>query len=198
MRRERQRDRGVAGARARHRVAHAAAGELVDQRLDRGVGAVDRDHVGMRASAPPVLFLPGFMQHADAWSEVAGAVAERYPVFVLDFDSWTFEERLAEIRDASSPGTVLVGYSMGARLALHAALREPARYSGLVLVGGTAGLDGASEREARRAADEELAAWIETRPIEEVVERWERSPVFATQSPGVIDAQRAGRLRHDP
>jgi pimeloyl-ACP methyl ester carboxylesterase len=31
-----------------------------------------------------------------------------------------------------------------------------------------------------------------------VVERWERQPVFATQSPELVAAQRPGRLSHDP
>jgi 2-succinyl-6-hydroxy-2,4-cyclohexadiene-1-carboxylate synthase len=43
-----------------------------------------------------------------------------------------------------------------------------------------------------------MAAWIEQRPIEEVVERWETQPVFATQPPDLVAAQRPGRLAHDP
>src|SRR5436309_3011361 len=147
---------------------------------------------------PDLLFLPGFMQRADAWSEVAEAVRERYPSKILDFTTWTFEERLAEIRDAAADDTVLVGYSMGGRLALHAALRDPHRYAGLVLVGASAGIEGDAERAARRAADEQLAAWIQTHAIEDVVAKWERNPVFATQSSELVAAQRPGRLAHSP
>jgi 2-succinyl-6-hydroxy-2,4-cyclohexadiene-1-carboxylate synthase len=35
-------------------------------------------------------------------------------------------------------------------------------------------------------------------PIEEVVERWESSPVFASQPPELVEAQRPGRLSHSP
>ncbi len=147
---------------------------------------------------PDVLFLPGFMQHADAWSEVAALVGERYPSRVLDFETWTFEERVGEILAASVPGTIPVGYSMGARLALHAVVRTPNRFAGLVMVGGTAGIEDEGVRRARLLADEELASWIETHSIDEVVERWERNPVFASQSSDVVAAQRAGRLRHSP
>lgn len=147
---------------------------------------------------PDVLFLPGFMQHADAWSEVAAVVGERYPSRVLDFSTWTFEERLTEIRAAAQPAAVLVGYSMGGRLALHAAFREDARYSGVVMVGGTAGIEDDASRARRRDADRELAAWIEAHSIEEVVARWEGNPVFASQPPELVATQRAGRLRHDP
>jgi len=143
---------------------------------------------------PPVLFLPGFMQHADSWLTVAGTVSDRWEVAVLDFDTWTWDERLAEI--AAAPGDVLVGYSMGGRVALHAALRDPARYRALVLLGAHAGIE--SGRGERRAADEALATWMEGRPIADVVARWEANPVFATQSAGLRELQREGRLRHHP
>lgn len=134
------------------------------------------------------------MQHADSWLTVAVTVSDSYEVLVLDFETWTWEERLAEV--AAAPGSVLVGYSMGGRLALHAALRDPGRYRALVLLGAHAGLE--DGREERRAADEELAAWIESHTIEEVVDRWESNPVFASQSRGLRELQREGRLRHDP
>jgi 2-succinyl-6-hydroxy-2,4-cyclohexadiene-1-carboxylate synthase len=142
---------------------------------------------------PEVVFLPGFMQHADTWSPIAAAVAERYPVRLVDFETWTFEERLGEIR---GDGAVVVGYSMGGRLALHAALRSS--FAGVVVVGASAGISGADERRRRREADSKLADWIEAHSIDEVVARWERNPVFASQPEALVEAQRAGRLAHSP
>jgi 2-succinyl-6-hydroxy-2,4-cyclohexadiene-1-carboxylate synthase len=136
------------------------------------------------------------MQHADTWSPIAAAVGERYPVRVVEFGTWTFEERVAQIRGAAGPDSVVVGYSMGGRLALHAALGAP--FAGLVLVGASAGIADVDERRRRRAADSELADWIESRSIEKVVDRWERNPVFASQPPALVEAQRAGRLDHAP
>ena len=129
-------------------------------------------------------FVPGFMQRGDAWSPVAERLAERYPSVLLD-----------QADEPPPAAAALVGYSMGGRLALHAALAEPGRWRALALVGVSAGVD---DPGARRAADEELAAWIERSPIEQVVERWERQPVFATQPPELVAAQRPGRLSHDP
>ena len=136
-------------------------------------------------------FVPGFMQRGEAWERVARALAERYRVRCLDFTTWTFEERLEEI----PAGGALAGYSMGGRIALHASLREPEAFQALALVGVSAGAD---DREERRRSDEELAAWIERHSIEEVVERWERRPVFATQSEELRLRQRPGRLSHEP
>ena len=145
-----------------------------------------------------MIFVPGFMQRGDSWAPVADAVGERYPSTCLDFRSHSFESRLGELREAARPGTVPVGYSMGGRLVLHLAVREPDRFAALATVGARAGIDDPDERERRRAGDEELAAWMERSTIEEVVARWERLPVFGHQSEELIEAQRPGRLSHDP
>jgi 2-succinyl-6-hydroxy-2,4-cyclohexadiene-1-carboxylate synthase len=145
-----------------------------------------------------VLFIPGFMQRGDAWRPVAELLPERYPSALLDHGEHSFEGRLAEIAEAAGEGSVLVGYSLGGRLALRAVLRDPGRYAGLVTVGATAGIDDPGLRSSRAEADDRLAAWMEAAPIEDVVSIWERQPLFADQSERLIESQRAGRLSHDP
>jgi 2-succinyl-6-hydroxy-2,4-cyclohexadiene-1-carboxylate synthase len=149
------------------------------------------------AQRPAVVFIPGFMQPGDAWAPVAERLAERYPSVMLDHGEHSFESRLAEIA-AAGEGAVLCGYSLGGRLALHAALRHPARYAGLVTVGASAGIEAPGTRVARAEADEKLAAWIETQEMEQVVSVWERQPLFADQSDALVEAQRPGRLAQDP
>lgn len=150
-----------------------------------------------RRSPAEVVFVPGFMQHGEAWRAVASVIGERYPTTALDPRATSFEGRLAEIGVAAE-GAALVGYSMGGRLALHAAVEAPRRLRALAVVGASAGIEDGAERARRRWADEDLAAWIESRPIDAVVERWESAPVFASQSPELRAAQRPGRLDHDP
>lgn len=147
---------------------------------------------------PLVAFLPGFAQRADAWASVADRVGQKYRSLPIDFSTWTFDGRMREIADRVDDGDVVVGYSMGGRLALKAALRRPGKFGALVLVGTSAGIEDADERAERRTADDELADWIEHHSIEEFAERWERQPVFASQPPDLVSAQRAGRLSHDP
>jgi 2-succinyl-6-hydroxy-2,4-cyclohexadiene-1-carboxylate synthase len=143
-----------------------------------------------------VLFIPGFMQRGDAWRPVAELLPERYPSTMLDHSEHSFESRLAEIAEAGAGG-VLVGYSLGGRLALRAALRSPGSFSAVVTVGATAGIEEGPLRVARAEADEKLASWIETASMEDVVSLWERQPMFADQSDALVEAQRSGRLSHD-
>jgi 2-succinyl-6-hydroxy-2,4-cyclohexadiene-1-carboxylate synthase len=152
----------------------------------------------IRAVPPTVIFVPGFMQRGEAWEPVAAGVATRYRSTCLDPATWTFEERVEEILATVETGDALVGYSMGGRLALHAALRDPGRLAALALVGVSAGIEDRGEREDRRRSDESLAEWMERRSIEEVVERWERNPLFESQPPELRASQRPGRLSHDP
>jgi 2-succinyl-6-hydroxy-2,4-cyclohexadiene-1-carboxylate synthase len=147
---------------------------------------------------PLVAFLPGFAQRGDAWASVADRVAQKYRSLAIDFSTWTFDGRLREIAERVDDGDVLVGYSMGGRLALKAALRRPGKFGALVLVGTSAGIEDPAAREERREADDELADWIERHTIEEFAERWETQPVFASQPPELVSAQRPGRLSHEP
>ena len=79
----------------------------------------------------------------------------------------------------SSPGGVLVGYSMGARMALHAALAHPQHFTGLVLVSGTPGIEDATERAARVASDNVLADHIEDVGTERFIPEWLANPMFS-------------------
>jgi 2-succinyl-6-hydroxy-2,4-cyclohexadiene-1-carboxylate synthase len=143
-----------------------------------------------------VLFIPGFMQRGDAWRPVAELLPERYPSRLLDHAEHTFEGRMREILDSGA--SVLVGYSLGGRLALRAALRSPESLSAVVLVGATAGIEEGPLRVTRAEADEKLASWMEAMPIEDIVGLWERQPLFADQSDALVEEQRPGRLSHDP
>ncbi len=76
--------------------------------------------------------------------------------------------------------TAVVGYSMGGRLALYLALRHPGRCSGLFLESASPGLDDPASQKARRQADEEKAARLESGDFEEFLQDWYRQPLFAS------------------
>lgn len=109
-----------------------------------------------------------------------------------------------EVTDSLAPWaagkSVLVGYSLGARLALSLALRHPGGLRAVVLVGGTPGIEGPAERAKRAADDDALAAGIARDGLAAFVRRWEALPLFATQAelaPEVLAAQRTWRGAHE-
>jgi 2-succinyl-6-hydroxy-2,4-cyclohexadiene-1-carboxylate synthase len=96
---------------------------------------------------------------------------------------------------------VVLGYSMGARIALRMAVAHPEAVERLILASPSAGIPDPRERAARREADEALAERIERDGIADFVTAWERSPVFATHAaldPELLARQRAIRRASDP
>jgi 2-succinyl-6-hydroxy-2,4-cyclohexadiene-1-carboxylate synthase len=88
--------------------------------------------------------------------------------------------------EAGGPATY-VGYSMGARFCLHAALTEPASVRQLVLISGTAGIGSAADRAERRAADAQLADHIDEIGVDAFLREWLALPLFAGLSSEAAD-----------
>ncbi len=94
---------------------------------------------------------------------------------------------------------VLLGYSMGGRIALYTAFSG--FFRALILESASPGLADPLERIQRRKSDEQLAARIERDGIEAFVEYWEQLPLFASQRRLPYELQRAlheQRLQNRP
>ena len=74
---------------------------------------------------------------------------------------------------------VLIGYSLGARLALQATLDQPALWDEVVLVSSHPGCTEAQERSQRLKADEQWAERFISLPWADAIEAWNRQTVFA-------------------
>lgn len=153
---------------------------------------------------PRVVLAHGFTQTARSWSEFERLLARRLPgveTVAVDLPGHgdSCADPALDLRGSASSlveagGTgVYVGYSMGGRVTLHAALERPDRVRSLVLIGATAGIDDPGERAARRAADERLADRIEAIGVEAFLDEWLANPLFAglsTEAAGVADRLR--------
>jgi 2-succinyl-6-hydroxy-2,4-cyclohexadiene-1-carboxylate synthase len=74
----------------------------------------------------------------------------------------------------------LLGYSLGARLALHVALRDDLEIDRLVVIGATAGMEDLEARERRRRSDAELADRLEASgDVKSFVKDWLSGPMFS-------------------
>jgi 2-succinyl-6-hydroxy-2,4-cyclohexadiene-1-carboxylate synthase len=147
----------------------------------------------------------GFTQTARSWREFERLLHERVPgaeTIAVDLpghgnappppdrDLWSSADRLV---DAGGPGTY-IGYSMGGRVALHAALAHPAEVRALALIGATGGIDDPAERASRRADDEALADRIEAIGVEAFIDEWLANALFEGLTPAT--ALREDRLRN--
>ncbi len=162
--------------------------------------------------APPVLLLHGFLGQGTDFDPVALRLESAFRLLAPDLPghgralglppaAYTMDgaaDALVALLDASEvEQAALVGYSMGGRLALHFALRHPARVARVVLLSASPGLKTADERAARRRLDAERAEAIR-RDLPSFLESWYRMPLFE----GLDAAARARlvrrRLCNDP
>lgn len=164
-------------------------------------------HLERDGHGSPLLLLHGFTGSGATWDSLRATLRDRFEIITVDLpghgrssappDPVRYSLRrtaddLAHVLDAFDIGhAAALGYSMGGRAALQLALAHPARICALILEGASPGIAGVAERSARVAADEALAAAIGRDGMEAFVDRWERLPLWESQS-ALPAATRAG------
>lgn len=103
---------------------------------------------------------------------------------------------VAELASRNIERYLLAGYSLGGRLALYHASREPAGLLGLLLENCHPGLP-TSERAARIQHDEQWAQRFEREPLADALADWYRQGVFADLDEAARARQIARRLGND-
>ena len=156
---------------------------------------------------PPLVLLHGFTGSAASWGAYLDTFAAHgMHVIALDMlghgqsDAPEHAQRYSighcrtdmiavlQSLDITQGEAVLLGYSMGGRIALYTALSGYVR--ALILESASPGIEDTQEREQRRHSDEQLAERIEREGVPAFVAYWEHLPLFASQSalPGDIQA----------
>lgn len=151
-----------------------------------------------------LVLLHGFTQTGRSWQPIAHALAGRYRAITPDLPGHgdfasrrpaSFAACDAYLRAVADGHPVaLAGYSMGGRVALHAALSFPVER--LVLIGASPGIADAAERAERAAEDAALADRIETIGLEAFVREWAAQPLLAGLPRGVAELADEDRLRN--
>lgn len=142
-------------------------------------------HSEVRSGPPPrTVLLHGFTQTGACWAETVRTLPGEVVTVDLPGHGGSADVHAdlttsAALAAAAGGRGTWIGYSMGARAALHVALDHPAVVDRLVLVSGTAGIDDADERKARRAADEALATRLRAIGVERFLDEWLALPLFA-------------------
>jgi 2-succinyl-6-hydroxy-2,4-cyclohexadiene-1-carboxylate synthase len=133
----------------------------------------------------PIVALHGFLGLASDWRQV-GFTREIQPL-----DLWpriasglALPELVSEFshevtRSVHAP-PVLLGYSMGGRLAMQMALARPEVFRAVIFVAAHPGLLTVAEREARLRSDQGWAARFRSEPWDNVVSAWNAQSVLKT------------------
>ena len=125
-------------------------------------------------------FIHGFMGHPSDWDQVCGALenCETNAIEIGVAKDWhsSLEQIAASIPDHS----IVVGYSMGARLALGLAIEMREKCDGLVFISGNPGLESDAMREQRWIADQLVADRLKREPFDGFLRQWYQQDVFRT------------------
>jgi 2-succinyl-6-hydroxy-2,4-cyclohexadiene-1-carboxylate synthase len=127
-----------------------------------------------------LVFLHGFLGSPAEWQPTIDALAVDMPKAALTLplaENWN--SGLRKVIEQLPARSVLVGYSLGARVALGTALAVPLRLRGLCLVSVNPGLE-PTERQARRDRDAELVRRVVSDPWPEFLDNWYRQDVFSS------------------
>ena len=166
-------------------------------------------HVEQRSSGsgPPVVLLHGFTQTARLWGSFGDLLAHDRTLIGIDLPGHAGSSDVRAdlpttaglVRDAvratigGSPCDLL-GYSLGARVALHVVTGTDLAVGRLILIGGTGGIEDPATRDARRTADEATAAELEASgDVTSFIDRWVSSPMFSR----LADAAQTGERQRN-
>jgi 2-succinyl-6-hydroxy-2,4-cyclohexadiene-1-carboxylate synthase len=115
------------------------------------------------------------------------------------FDDWT-EDFCGRVEiQANGEKSILLGYSLGGRLALHACLSRPDLWKSAVVVGADPGLESEEEKRLQLDRDRNWAERLKREPLEKLVDEWDAQTVFCgigNQAPRNLGEVDSGRLCH--
>ncbi|MEO5968680.1 MAG: alpha/beta fold hydrolase [Bdellovibrionia bacterium] len=131
--------------------------------------------------------LHGFLGTSNDWDSFGESRCVKYDLFspfskvdptfgLIELGNWINAEAIT----LPSP-RVLLGYSLGGRIALHALIQSPENWTAAIIVSANLGFKGngwMSERQDRVRADENWAQKFETEQWADVVSEWDAQAVF--------------------
>lgn len=171
-------------------------------------------HTWGNSQNPPVVFLHGFLGSGQDWEIIAQRLAMRYYCLAPDWPGHgrsplqaapaiTYADWNAALEttlDACGLEQVtLVGYSLGGRLALDFAIRNPQRLQALIIISANPGIEEPDARSERVRWDAENARRLRTDGLESFLNYWYDLPLFASldRIPGRKEAVIARRSGQD-
>jgi 2-succinyl-6-hydroxy-2,4-cyclohexadiene-1-carboxylate synthase len=162
-----------------------------------------------------ILFLHGFTGNNQDFSSVISLLSKNYCCLAVDLPGHgqtrvngdescynmlnTAQALIDLLDDLQIDKCLLLGYSMGGRLALYMTLHFPERFEKVVLESASPGLKTEKDRSHRRQADSQTAQNLENSNIKDFILNWYDRPLFKSlkKSPK-FDQLIAARLANNP
>ena len=137
--------------------------------------------------------LHGSLQTALVWKPIGNAIesefgsvqVEAVNLYENEYESFgDWREQFYEKVEEQTKGepSLLLGYSMGGRLAMNACVHRPSLWSGVIAVGADPGLISDDARANQLQKDLEWARRFRSEDIQELLNEWDSLPVFCGRS----------------
>ncbi len=129
-----------------------------------------------------IIALHGFLGQPSDWKDL---LLSHFPEIAIEVPQLfnqlqPFEQWAKQFNDHySGVNNILMGYSMGGRLALHALIDDPTKYSAAIIVSCHYGLNDPTQIQQRLTVDQQRAKDFLYRPWVELMSQWSSLPVFS-------------------
>ena len=131
----------------------------------------------------------GNFQTPSVWKPFRGKLKTRnsnldvIPVNLDNYSSVGFDRWVEDFCDAveiqsGQKKSLILGYSLGGRLALHACLSRPDLWRGAIIVGADPGSESEEEKRLQLDRDRKWAERLKREPLEKLAEEWDAQAVF--------------------
>ena len=136
-----------------------------------------------------IYYLHGNMQSFDVWAPIIDQLSKLRPELSHSpvnlyqrryhgFDDWTEDFCNMVESEANGEKSILLGYSLGGRLALHACLSQPDLWQAVILIGADPGLESEEEKKLQLDRDRNWAERLKREPLKKLVVEWDAKSVF--------------------
>ena len=157
-----------------------------------------------------IYYLHGNMQSFDVWAPIIDQLSKLRPELSHSpvnlyqrryhgFDDWTEDFCNMVESEANGEKSILLGYSLGGRLALHACLSRPDLWKSAIVVGADPGLESEEDKKLQLDRDRKWAERLKRVPLEKLVDEWDAQSVFCgigNQAPRNLGEMNPDRLSH--
>ena len=130
-----------------------------------------------------IVSLPGFLGLSKDWDFLKSDIIKSFDLNHCEFDhfySWADQFNSSIKNQFVNP--ILMGYSFGGRLALHALIRNPHLWRAGIIISGHPGLADPEERSARLKNDREWADRFLSEDWEDLMKAWNSREIFQSGS----------------